>query len=156
MNGTKTIKHDNHEHITRTVNEDVLGLLIDDRETSRISEAFAWSDEDFEKVVKSFTAFWKFQLAAEDLDEDLPRTTKISSLADYLKSNNFKRLGIKIITPNDYFMLGYAYCAALSLEKDRRARENNMPMGLPMGMPPDVLLSLLKSFRKFLEERGGQ
>lgn len=150
----KTIKHNGHEHLLRTVNENVLGLLIDDRETDTISGAFAWDGKRFDQICKVLTSYWKFQLAAEELDDDLPRTTKISTLADFLKSNNFKRLGIKIDSPNDYFMLGYSYCAVLSMEKDRLQRDMPAGMGGMMGLSPQDVITALKQLKRIIEERG--
>lgn len=107
----KIIKHDTHEHTTKITKEEVCGLKIDTSNDDTISRAFGWSKEKFDTVWDTMRAFQEFQEAAERLNKDLPESTKISVLADFLKSDSFKKLGIKLVTPNDYFLLGCIWSA---------------------------------------------
>lgn len=109
----RTIKHDDHEHAVKVVNEEVLGIKVDDREKEKISEAFGWPDEKFDMFYQTLKNYKRFVEAAEELNHDLPMSTKNSMFVDFLKSDAFRKLGIKIETPNDYFMLGFLYHAVM-------------------------------------------
>lgn len=102
----KIVKHDTHEHTTKVIKEEVCGLKIDTSESDTTSHAFGWSKETFDTMWDTMRAFQEFQEAAERLNKDLPESTKVSMLADFLKSDSFKKLGVKLVTPNDYFLLG--------------------------------------------------
>lgn len=129
MAGTRTRDHDGHEHTTKTIYEEILGIKIDDRETSIISEAFGWKTEKFEKMFDTIRAFSNFQNAAEELDEDLPESTRVSVFADFLKSGSFKKLGIKITTPNDYIVLGYIFGAWIAHERIDEMKDKSGGIG---------------------------
>ena len=147
---TKSIKHGNHEHILRLVNENVLGLLIDDRGTNAISQAFAWDEKKSIEMVRKLQAFEDFQHAAERLNEGLPESTRVSMFVDFLKSNTFKQLGIPIKTPNDYFMLGFVLAAVIGIDKikDNMAGQAGMP---DVGNLKE-LLGELKKVKRMMEE----
>ncbi len=151
------VKDEKEKRLIRQVNEEVSGLLLDDRDTDKISEAFGWGDKKFDKVLRTLTNYQRFQQSIDQLEEELPQSTKISQLADFLKSNNFKRLAINIDSPNDYFMLGYCFAIAIYLDKKENDPQG-MSMGMPMGgmsMNPQNFLQFLKAFRKYLEENNG-
>lgn len=141
----REIKHMGHTHNFKTVNEEILGIKIDDRDREKISEAFGWKDEDFYKVMNTMINYMRFQDAAERLNEGImPESTKISTLVDFLKSIQFKSLGIQIKTPNDYFILGFIRSNALMKER--------MGLGASVSIGGGGLLDLLK----VLAEREGE
>ncbi len=130
---TQIINRDGKEKVIRSIKEEVLGLVIDDTKSDGIGDAFGWDKEKWDNFFDTYKAFRKFQEAAENLDKDLPEGTTISNLADFLKSANFKKLGIKIEKPNDYFILGYMTMALKAWD----AMPNNLPN-------PMDLIKLLK------------
>lgn len=144
-------KEKKEKRLERHVNEVVLGLLIDDRETDKISEAFGWNDDIFDKTYHTLMAYQNMQFAVEALEQDLPESTKISIFTDFLKSNNFKKIGIKIDSPNDYFMLGYILAISIAEIRLQEA-ERTGGMSSAMGMNPETIIKFLKGFKKFLEE----
>lgn len=131
----REITHDEHKHKFLSVNEEIFGLKINDSGVERISEAFGWPDEKFDKVRDTMRKYFKFLEAAHDLDPDMPEHTKVSSLVEYLKSNAFRSLGIKIETPNDYFMLGLIWNAIIVQDSS-------------MGLGGSSLISLLKELSR--------
>lgn len=151
-------KQQKPKRLLRQINEEVSGLLIDDRDTDKISEAFGWTENKFDVVLKTMRNYQRFQIAVDLLDEELPQSTKNSALVDFLKSNHFKRLGITLTEPNDYFMLGYVFAISIYLEKREQEPQELMPFGLNpqmMSMNPQNFLQFLKAFRKYLEENNG-
>lgn len=141
----QTVKHGDHEHVVRSTKETVLGIVIDDSTSEKISEAFGWNEEVFQKFFKTYEAFINFQNAAEELEEDLPKSTKISNLTDFLKSSNFKRLGIKIETPNDYFMLGFLFSSHSIFELKKNMNQDGIGRKIIGGpINPAELIKLLK------------
>ena len=145
---TQTITHKDHEHILRTVKEEILGLKLDDTNGSQtISEAFGMNDEDFTKLNKAYGAYLKFTEAAEELDEDLPKGTFISNLVDFLKSPTYKKLGVKLTSVNDFFMLGYIAGIKCGEEKNNVIGELQAFKG-----SKEDLIRILK---KIKEEMGG-
>jgi hypothetical protein len=144
---TRTVKHNEHEHSVRTVNETIQGLVIDDRDTDSISGAFGWDEEDFRKMTRAYIAFGRFQEAAQELDEDLPRGTMTSVLVEFLKSDTFKRLGIKLTTPNDYFMLGFIFNSSRSFDDfEEKMRAGALKIG-----STDEFLKFLKKIKEEME-----
>jgi hypothetical protein len=119
MSGIKIIRNGDHEYTIKTVDESVLGLEISDSSTTDIPQAFGMSTEVFKELIKNYIAFYYFQEAAENLEPDLPKMTKISCLVDFLKSNSFKKLNIKITTPNDYFLLGFIFSSVIEHVKGK-------------------------------------
>jgi len=140
----KIIKEDDHEHVLKMVNEEVEGLIADDRKTDLIAEAFGWPEEKFTKFCNTYKAYRDYQLATENLEEDLPKSTKVSSLVDFLKSPSFKKLGITLHTPNDYLMVGFAFMAVVN----RRDEMNGIPQVMGGEVNGHDLLKILKILSK--------
>lgn len=109
MATTKTITHGGHDHVVKETKVEVSGIKIDTSETHEIDLAFGWEEGKLEQLFKSLEKFHRFQMAAEDLEPDLPKGTKLSVLADFLKSDFFRRLEIKMENPNDYILLGLVW-----------------------------------------------
>ena len=105
------MNNDIEKRNTKIVNEQIFGLIVDDRKSDQISEAFGWKKDKFDMFMSAYEKFKNFQFATEDMDTDLPLSTKISNLIDFLKSNSFKKQGIKIESPNDYLLLGYVFAS---------------------------------------------
>lgn len=144
----KTVKHGKHEHSVKTVNEEYLGIMMDDRGTERISESFGWSDEQFTKCFEKMSAFQDLQNAIDNLDDDLPRSTKTSTFLDFIKSNSFKKLGIKLDRPNDYLMLGFIFGSSLI----KRGLQEDMPQMMG-GSSPEKLVEIIAKLKRLIEER---
>lgn len=143
---TKTIKHEGEDLTIKTVKEDVLGLKIDDMNKggTSIPNAFGWEDEKSVKFMDTFKKFRDFQFSVEELNEDLPKGTKVTNLVDFLKSDSFKKLDIKISTPNDYFMLGFTFAGVVSVMEA-------MKLGSKIGggiVNGNELLELIKKLKK--------
>lgn len=151
---SRILKHGKHEHTIKTVNENVMGILMDDRGTDRVSETFGWSQEKFEKALTKIEDFILFQNATDRLydagePEMLPRSTKTSQLADFLKSTTFRELGIKLETPNDYFMLGFIFCASIT----KTGMEDLLSRFSGNKLDPEKMLEVLEVFSKAIGER---
>ena len=144
--GVTTRKVGDKEYTIRTITETVLGLVIDDSETDSIANSFGWDDKKYKDICHTFAAFYKFQDAAGDLDQELPRMTKISGFVDFLKSNSFKKLNIKIDSPNDYFMLGFVFTTVLKAMKSYEEEHDHADED-----PKELLFKILKKAR---ERRG--
>lgn len=140
----QTVDHGDHQHTIKEVKENIFGIEINTEGHDGVSEAFGWKEDDFSALWNSLEKFKNFQHAAEELQEDLPKSTRISVLADYLKSNYFKQLAIKIETPNDYFMLG---CIWSMVCTDRQNRGAMLPMGA-FGGTSDLIKMLDTIFKK--------
>jgi len=132
--------HGDHNHHYRTVNEEIMGLKIDDIDKAFISEAFGLHSDEYAALCNVMEKFFRLQHAAEDLEEDLPKGTMLSGLTDFLKSNSFKKLNYKLSTPNQYFMLGFAFEIVIS----KVDRQNNVG-GL---MGPLDLTELIENLKK--------
>lgn len=143
---TKVTTHDDHEHTVRTIKEEVLGIKFDTTTDDTIGGAFGWEEEKFGKFFDRFRAFYKFQEAAQELDEELPHMTKVSGLADFLKSPSFKKLGIKVTTPNDYVVVGYIFSGVMILH-DQERTGNSLGSINSLG----ELVDKLKKLRKEME-----
>lgn len=109
----KVEDHGDHQHNFKSVNETILGVVVNDIGKQYMSEALGWDSDKFALLCSTMEKFYHLQEAAEALDEDLPESTKVSGLVEFLKSNAFKKLAFKITTPNDYFVLGWAFCNVL-------------------------------------------
>lgn len=154
--GAKIIKskHSKHEHTIKTVNENVMGILMDDRGTDKISETFGWKQDKFEKVLLKIEDFILFQQATDRLYEAgepdmLPASTKTSQFADFLKSSTFKELGIKLETSNDYFMMGFIFCASIT----KTGMEDLLNRFAGNKFDPEKLLEAFEAFEKAVGER---
>lgn len=151
---SRTIGNDKHKHNLKTVNEEILGLFIDDRGTDKISEAFGWTNEKFSKCLDKMIDFSDFQEAIDKLydagkEDALPEGTKTTTLVDFLKSNTFKELGIKLEKPNDYLMIGFIYCAMLT----KRGMEDMVMELSGNRMDGKKMAMLLEAFKKATEGR---
>lgn len=116
---SKTVGSDKNKHVLKTCNEEIMGLFIDDRGTDKISEAFGWSNEKFQKTLDKMIDFSNFQESFDKLydagkEDTIAEGTKTTCFIDFLKSNTFKEMGLKLEKPNDYFMIGFIYCAMLT------------------------------------------
>ena len=134
----KTITHGDHSHNVKVSKETVCGLNIDSTENEQISGAFGWDDVKFKSMCRALRSFNNFQKAAEDLNKDLPKSTKISVLVDFLKSHTFTELGTKIETPNDYFMLGFVW-SIVFLDEDRKVFSGAMKGADLMGLLGELM-----------------
>lgn len=153
--GARTVKHDKHEHVLKTVNEEISGVLMDDRGTDKVSETFGWEYKKFEECMDKMEAFFLFQDAADKLydagePDMLPQSTKTSQFADFIKSSSFKQLGIKLETPNDYLMIGFIYCGTIT----KVGIEDLLDRYSGRGVDPEKMLVLLETFRKAIGERN--
>lgn len=119
-------KHGNHNH--KDVKETVLGIDFDTTSSHIISEAFGVPGQVAEDIAIAFFKFIKMQFAMEDLYPDLPVSTKTSSMADFLKSDPFKKIGWTPKTPAHYFMLGITIGVAMT--REREAMTGDVPEGV--------------------------
>ena len=137
--------HGDHKHTYKVVKENILGIQIDSSFSDNISEALGWPDEKLKSMIDALEKFYKFQQAAEDMNKDLPESTKISILADFLKSDVFKKLFIKISTPNDYLLIGLVWAWVMMRP------ENTVPQGIPI--TGGQLLEILKGISEKKEDK---
>lgn len=142
---SKTFTHGNHEHAIKVTKTEVLGLKIDDTTSDSVFEAFGWSDEKGQEVEKAFMRFNRFQMASVELYKDLPWITKNSVLADFLKSDVFKQLNVKLETPNDYFLMGSLFYAVLTEQATKNITGGVLPLGQ---ISPKEMLDIIKGIHK--------
>lgn len=151
----KNIKHFDHDHTLHVVKETIKGLVIDDRKTNIISEAFGVKEDLFDKTTKLLIKYSDFLGAQEALalDEDAPEHTKLSRFVAFLKSPQFALSGYKMKEPNDYFVLGFIFATYIYNERQKAMQEGEVTIGGDNleEIPEPVRKKILEELKKRLK-----
>jgi|SRR3990167_1817148 len=65
----------------------------------------------------------KFELLVADLVKILKEEQRIKTFAEYLKNPLFTSLNLDLTNPNETLILGYAFCAAVILQKTQYSQQ---------------------------------
>jgi hypothetical protein len=148
----RTVKHLDHEHSMKMIKTNINGLVIDDQSkpTDSIMEALGGTNEQFDKITDKMVKYFNFVHSQEELydDGDLPQSTKLSLLADFLNSPSFKMIGFPLKDPNHFFILGYIWGAVIvrnSVERDSISMNGD-------DLPDELKKILLKAIKKKMGE----
>lgn len=88
-------------------------LKFQEHNTKYVCEVFGMSEKTFDMFTKSMAKYFKKLREADNKNYD----TKTIALAEYLESQDFKDVSIPLETANDFFMLGYIFCAMVQKMK---------------------------------------
>jgi len=79
--------------------------LIYNEKAEKISEVFGWTNDQYATVCAELVKFLVF--GSEEYDG------YTEALKAYLESDYFKKVGVKLETANDFFVLGYCFKSAM-------------------------------------------
>lgn len=85
-----------------------------------VIEALRGDNKKYRALIALLTA--ELEVAGEEEARGAPDfKTKTQVLDEFIKSANFKRLGIPLKSPNDFFLLGYTFFSLILNERSRQA-----------------------------------
>lgn len=124
LNNKKKDGECRHGHVKTDVK--AYGMVMKDDKENTIPGSFGFGTDNYTKLTKEMFASFTNVITRADLDDDAPHPTKTSMFADFIQSEGFKSLGIKMETPNEYVMLGMAFAMIIEMIQKRQKSKSNV------------------------------